>query len=191
MSYEQEFETVRIVQSSSAETRGVDAFALALIKAERQVRKLLTYLVYQSPSFGVADIPALRSTLGANRKVYFDGFILGFNTISPRSLEQIIGAEYQSLLLQINEAIKYRNKIFHGQLTNSKLSRTDLEGLISSISRWCELLADGAKREIGYDGFERGSFRKSATQNFHAHLSNLPNSVQDYASFIAQYMQRP
>lgn len=42
----EEFSTVDLLLGSGAETRAVDAFALALIKAERQARKLVTHLVY-------------------------------------------------------------------------------------------------------------------------------------------------
>jgi hypothetical protein len=44
MSTEEEFATVSLILGSQAETRGVDAFALSLIKAERQIRKLVTHL---------------------------------------------------------------------------------------------------------------------------------------------------
>ena len=46
-----EFRTVDLIVASSAETRGVDAFALSVIEAERQIRRLVTHLVYQFPSF--------------------------------------------------------------------------------------------------------------------------------------------
>lgn len=49
MSYTSEFETVDLILNSSCITKGVDAFALSLIKAERQMRKLFTFLVYQNP----------------------------------------------------------------------------------------------------------------------------------------------
>ena len=55
-----EFSTIDTLLASEAQTRGVDAFALALIKAERQMRKLFTYLVFQSPAFSAHDIKALQ-----------------------------------------------------------------------------------------------------------------------------------
>jgi hypothetical protein len=52
VSCEAEFATVDLIIRSNAETRGVDAFALALLKAERQIRRLFIHLVYQFPCFG-------------------------------------------------------------------------------------------------------------------------------------------
>ncbi len=78
MSYSEEFLTVDLILDSEAETRGVDAFALSLIKAERQVRKLFTYLVYQFPVFGAPNIQSLKETLAANNRVYFEGLVAGF-----------------------------------------------------------------------------------------------------------------
>jgi hypothetical protein len=51
MSFQGEFQTVELIERSDAETRGVDAFALSLLKAERQLRRLFTYLVFQYPCF--------------------------------------------------------------------------------------------------------------------------------------------
>ena len=55
--YNDEFQTVDLIVNSTARSRAVDAFALSLIKAERQIRKLVTHLVYQFPCFGPGDIP--------------------------------------------------------------------------------------------------------------------------------------
>ena len=69
MNYSKEFQTVDLIVGSSGETRGVDAFALSLIKAERQIRRLFTHLIYQLPCFDTADIPSLRKTLWEKRRV--------------------------------------------------------------------------------------------------------------------------
>ena len=63
MNYADEFKTVDIILESAARTRRVDAFTLSLIKAERQIRKLVTHLVFQFPCFGISDVPRLRRTL--------------------------------------------------------------------------------------------------------------------------------
>jgi hypothetical protein len=62
----------------------VDAFVLSLIKAERQVRKLFTHLVYQYPAFGGSDVSPLREALVASRRVYFEGFVAGLDALYPR-----------------------------------------------------------------------------------------------------------
>lgn len=66
-----EFQTVDIILESEAETRGVDAFVLASIKAERQIR--LTHLIFQYPAFTASDVSCLRAALAANRNVYLEG----------------------------------------------------------------------------------------------------------------------
>ena len=126
MSVEREFETVRSILASQAPTRGVDAFALSLIKAERQVRKLFTHLVYQCPAFGVADVTALRGALVATRQVYFGGFLRGFDALYSRPINSLVGPDYPRLKATLDEAIDHRNKIFHGQLTSQSLSGTEL-----------------------------------------------------------------
>ena len=191
MSYEEEFSTVSLLTNSTAETRAVDAFALALIKAERQIRRLFTHVVYQSPAFAEQDIEHLKESLSKNRRVYFSGMISGFNSIYPKSIEVIIGHRYETLHRELVEAIGYRNKIFHGQLTNNNLSRDELLAIVSSIAEWCQLLATGAKEELRYDGFERNSFRKSENENMHVELRVALKSVDDYEGFIRRYMQNP
>ena len=189
MSYAEEFQTVDMLINSTAETRGVDAFALTLIKAERQIRKLFTYLVFQFPSFNETDVSGLRSTLTQNRNVYFSGFVQGIDALYSRSVQDIIGQEYVTLLDELHRAIDYRNKIFHGQLTTARLSRGDLLQIVKSNRRWCEILAGEAMKEFGYDGFGRPSFKKSSTdvlQNYKTTISTL----DEYRDFIRNHMQR-
>lgn len=161
MSYSEEFQTVDLIIDSKAETRGIDAFALSLIKAERQLRRIVTHLIYQFPCFSTNDAGSLRKTLGENRKVYFDGFERGFDKLYSRTVKALIGLEYDSLRSRLTQAIELRNKIFHGQLTNQNLSRDDLFGYVSDIRAWCLKLAGAAESEFAYDGFTRNSFRKS------------------------------
>lgn len=191
MSYTQEFETVDLVLSSNAETKGVDAFALSLIKCERQVRRLLTHVVFQYPCFGCAEIPALRSSLSTNRRVYFDGFIRGFDALYTKSIQDLIGPSYKQLRTRLEEAIDHRNKIFHGQLTSKSLTRDDLLGYVADIRSWCKALADATLAEIGYDGFARDSFRKSTDTRLTERCKVQFTAVADYEQFIQQHMQRP
>lgn len=190
MSYESEFATVDLIVRSDADTRGVDAFALTLMKAERQSRRLFTHLVYQFPCFGTADICALRAALWSNRRVYFDGFERGFDALAPRAMKELVGERYEALRSRIDEAIDHRNKLFHGQLTSHWLSREDLLGYVADIRSWCSALAIGCRAEIGYDGFERDSFRKSSIDNLSARLRLQFAHTEDYEAFIARHMQR-
>jgi hypothetical protein len=190
MNVDEEFKTVDAVIASKADTYSVDAFALSLIKSERQARKLFTHLVYQYPVFTRADVPTLRATLEANRRVYFAGVIAGFDALYPQSIETLVGREYRRLKPRLDEASGHRNKIFHGQLTAQSLSRQDLLSFVSDIRTWCGELARGALREFGYDGFGRNSFKKSAIPDVWRRFKVELKNVGDYEAFIRQHMQR-
>ena len=190
MSHTEEFLTIKVLRESDAETRGVDCFALSLIKAERQIRKLVTHLVYQNDAFQGSDIQELKNALAKNRKVYFEGNISGFNEIYPKSVIELIGSEYDELLSKVKESIKHRNKIFHGQLTNKHLSRDNLFEFVDHISTWCFKLAEGAEKEIGYDGFSRNSFQKSGNSEISNKFKVTFQTVSDYESFIQAKMAR-
>lgn len=190
MSVAEEFATVDLLLGTQFETRGVDAFALSLIKTERQIRKLFTFLVYQFPAFGFGDIGALRQTLGANRRVYFDGFITGFDTLYPTPVQSLIGTDYVRLKDRIDKAIDHRNKIFHGQLTAHLLTRQDLVDFAGDLKSWCTTLAASAKQEFEYDGFARNSFQKASNNTLWQRYRVQLRSVADYEAFIRTYMQR-
>lgn len=190
MSYSEEFETVDLILSSKSETRGVDAFSLSLIKCERQIRKIFTHLVFQSPCFGSADISELRSILEANRGVYFDGFVRGIDKLIATSLKELVGGRYDALIVSIAEVTKYRNKIFHGQLTAMKLNRDDLLGYVDDMRCWCQVLSSAAEKEIGYDGFGRNSFVKSAKSDLYESFKVKITSLASYREFIKNNMMR-
>lgn len=183
MDINDEFATVDAVLASGAETRGVDAFALALIKAERQMRKLFTYLVFQADAFTSDNVPTLKSSL-AGRRVYFRDFVVAWNKLCSCPLREIVGPDYDRLGTVLERANGYRNKIFHGQLTAEGLSRDDLIALTTDIRSWCRALADGAQRELGYDGFGRNSFRK-ADRSLQRLLAARIRNVADYDQLLA------
>jgi hypothetical protein len=190
MSVRDEFATVDLLLASNHETRGVDAFALSVIKSERQIRKLFTYLAYQFPAFGPADVPVLRQTLGANKRVYFAGFMAGIDALWHRTVQQLVGAEYGRLKARLDESIDHRNKIFHGQLTARSLTRSDLTSLVNDLKGWCTALAAGAEGDFGYDGFGRMSFRKSADPDLSKAYRVQLAGVVDYQAFIHARMER-
>ena len=177
----------------TGETRSigsVDAFALSLIKAERQVRKLFTYLVYQSSAFDKADVRPLRETLAANTNVYFDGIAAGLDELSPISLKKLVGPRHPWLWPRFREFAQHRNKIFHGQITLQGLSRKQLLKNVDDIKAWCADLGVGATKELGCDGFVRNSFRKSSSPDLEKRLRVQIQSVKQYAEFIRIHMEK-
>lgn len=189
MSLSEEFSTIELILNSPAETRGVDAFALALIKSEKQMRRLVTHLVYQFPAFGVADKSTLRGALESSNAVYFEGLERGFDALYPKTVRQMIGGEYQRLSQQLRKATTYRNKIFHGQLTADSLTRAQLTAFVSDIRRWCEKLSNSCRGEFDYEGFSN-SFRKSKVVGLDARLQIKLSSIKDYRDFISKHMER-
>lgn len=161
MSYESEFEVVDLIINSSFETRGVDAFSLAVIKSERQLRRLFTFLIYQNPTYNKTDSKKLKEVLCNNKNLYFKDFIKGINKILSRPINELYGEDYENDYKKISEIIKIRNKVFHGQLTSLELSRTDLFEKTDELKIWCKKLSTIMINEIGYDGFERNSYQKS------------------------------
>jgi len=188
LSYVIEFKAVDLLLNSDLPTKTVDAFSLSLIKAERQIRRIFTYTVFQSPSFGEEHIKDLRSTLSQSRFVYFEGLVNGFNQLSEQSLEQIVGGSYEVLRSQMALATKHRNKIFHGQLTNSSLGAEQLLVEINNIKSWCSEVAEASKNHIGYCGFARNSFKKSDVP-LNGKLKHHIPSIAAYSEFISNHME--
>lgn len=104
MSFVDEFAAVNLIVCSGLETSGIDAFALSLIKAERQIRRLFTHAVYQCPAFRRTDVPALRATLVERKQCYFEGFERGIDALCPRTVADLVGPEYAVLRAKLTEA---------------------------------------------------------------------------------------
>lgn len=189
MNFIQEFETVDLILKTSSETRGVDAFILSLVKAEKQIRRIFTFLIFQNPPYTFADFRSLRTTLANNRRIYFLDFIKGIDLILPKTVKDIYGANYDLDLAKFLLYTQDRNKIFHGQITDAGLSRLDLIIRVDDIKKWCNHLGAELNKEIGYDGFSQ-SFKKS---NVNLGLRNLEKfeTISKYELFLRAEIQRP
>jgi len=191
MSVADEFKTVDLLLASGAETRGVDAFVLSLIKAEKQARRLVTYLVYQHSWCNRTTVPDLRDMLEKSTKVYFNGILRGWDALYPVSIQQLVGRDYTTLRAQLSVATEHRNKIFHGQLTALGLTRTQLIAIVKDIRAWCEVVGASAETEVQYDGCGQNSFRKAP--NAAALCARLKIPLPDlaaYGQFIKKHMER-
>lgn len=188
MDCNKDFATVNLILASTFETRGVDAFALSLIKAEKQMRRIFTFLIFQNPNYDISHFSDLRNTLAANRLIYFDGFLKGINLILSRQIKDIYGDNYETDIDYIVKFAQDRNKIFHGQITASGLTRDDLLTRVGIIKGWCERLGDILTLEIGYNGFSH-SYRKSELPLI---LNNLDkfDTIGKYKAFLITELQR-
>lgn len=186
----EEFKSVDAVLDSGVRTAGVDAFALSLLKVERQARRFVTYLVFQYPCFRWSDIAAMRGILAASKKVYFEGFLRGFDALYPTPLETLVGTEYAYLRGRLDQADGHRNKLFHGQLTEESLSRTHLLEFVADMRRWSELLCDTGQQEFGYTGFGDSSFTKSPELTMSISFRRGMQGLADYEAFVKDVLQR-
>jgi hypothetical protein len=161
MKFKNEFGTVDLILNSDFETRAIDAFSISLLKVERQIRRIFTFLIYQHPNYNKGDGIKLREILANNRKMYFINFINGINQIYYLGIESIYGDNFQNDFEIIKSYTKDRNKIFHGQLTKKGLDRDELINRISIIQKWCKTLEKNFITEMGFGGFERNAYQKS------------------------------
>jgi hypothetical protein len=189
MSFDSEFKSVNLLVESDLPTKMVDAFSLSLIKAERQMRKIFTFLAFQNDLLDSSNVNGMREKLTERRRVYFEGFILGIDEMAVKPLAELYGENYGSDLEKIKLATIYRNKIFHGQLTDAKLSQEDLETQVTNIKSWCKNVAEVCLTNYGYCGFGRGSFKKSSVDLSDV-LHNPVTSIEEYEQFILKHMCR-
>ncbi|WP_296385374.1 hypothetical protein [Winogradskyella sp.] len=179
MNVEQEFSTVDLLLKSSFETRGVDSFALSIIKLERQVRRIFSFLIYQHPDYSAEDIKMLRTIISKNKRMYFENFIKGIEHIYCSDLSNLYGVDFQNDFDRLIIIQGERNKIFHGQTTTQNLSRHDLTERIKFMKKWSLRIQTIFESEVGFNGFNRNSFQKSSKN---INLLNI-DSFRNYEEF--------
>ncbi|MRG55705.1 hypothetical protein GF108_08930 [Phyllobacterium sp. SYP-B3895] len=150
---EREFATVNALLATKFDTRGVDAFCLAWIKYERQLRKVAAFLVYQSSELGRSEKPALREVIRSKKTISHISLRGSISLLCGAKFSQLIGDDYASLSHSLSSSYNARQKIVHGQQTGLRLSRENLEEKVHHIQRWCMLFSDSSYDRFGYDGF--------------------------------------
>ena len=190
--FEKDFETVKILVGSDTETGRTDAFIVAYTKTEKQVRRIFTNLVYQFPAFDLSHYEEIVSVIASKRLLYFENFVHGFDTIYPKSFRVIVGEPIyiQFLNTDFVRIKKYRNKILHGQPTGEQLSSDDLNCEITIMREWCSKVAESMNKEIGFDGFQRNSFRKNANKNLAANYKVKITDLTSLDTFIENNMNK-
>lgn len=168
----------------NSRTQGVDAFSLALIRSERQIRRLFTNLVFQASAFEHKDIDGLKNTLTSRRHLYFRHFKMAFEELVGIPISDLV-ANYDRFSKQLEVAAGHRNKLFHGQLTGNSLTTSCLLSLEDDIRAWCYSLADNAHESFGYDGFSGGtSFIKNGRQEISDAIDKKITSIETYDAFL-------
>ena len=156
-----EFVTVDAVLATRGATRCVDAFALTWIKAEKQLRRLFCFLLFQSQHVSDANRQQYEVVIVQNRDLYFDSFVACFNALSPKLLRDLVGSEYDQFVKNIHRMRDYRGKVIHGQVSGQGITSRQLQGDIALLRTWIEAVARVCQRELGYDGLGRNTYRKA------------------------------
>ena len=183
---QEEFATIDLLLPSNTLTGRTDAFILAWVKIEKQIRRIFTYVVYQSPAFSSKD--DIIKIIASNPRLYFENFVKGFDALYPTPFDQIIGSRYAKFMKDFARIKKYRNKILHGQLTGLALDAAKLTTEVELMREWVSLVAEKMCAEIGYDGVEPNAFRKSNVKNFSSRYNRNIQDAKDLKSFVAQFM---
>lgn len=165
---EAEFVTVSLVLNSDAQTCGVDAFCLAWIKFERQLRKLTANTIYQASVFDDSDCKAkdeLPAVLLDKKTSNYGSFLSAIRILSGEDLRLLTKDQaenrHQYLWHSIDVAHRRRNKILHGLQTGESLSRDALKVQVNEIKEVCQLISIAGQQYLGYDGVSRDSLRKN------------------------------
>lgn len=148
-----EFRTIDLLAASDCKSLGVDAFCLSWIKYERQLRKLVAYLVFQSSALSNANTKELRQALYENTGIAHTNTRDAIRRLTGESASALVGDRYRHLNRSIQKSFEARQKIFHGQQTDKSLSRPNLISMSADLREWCERLSDAADHAFGYDGF--------------------------------------
>lgn len=188
--FEQEFKTVNLLINSATTTGRTDAFIITFVKMEKQVRRIFSFLIYQYPSFDPTHKKAISKTISSKDFLYFGNFIKGINSLYSKTLGEIVGAGYyDSFQRKLKNSKRIRNKILHGQLTGESLSKSDLIRGVGIIEEWCSVVAEKMQAEIGYDGFDRNSYRKSSIKGLVSKYRTQITTIQELDAFIESEMK--
>jgi hypothetical protein len=185
--FAQEFAIVSQLHASDSRSRCVDAFALALLKAERQSRRIFTYLVYQADCFDRSNVAELRKTLAVHREFDFSSALAGIQMLSPMSLPHLIGPEYDNLIRLLARAKKVRNKLFHGLVTTEGVDRGALQKLTEGVVNWSSSLATSSQLQLGYDGFNLlSSYTKHTNVEFGSTIKLKVTSIDAFKDMVVK-----
>lgn len=170
-----EFATVATLWDTDARTRTVDCLILSWVKYEKQLRRLFTYLVCGHPAFTEDQVGDIIDAIVQHDRLYTRHFIKGLAELG-HPVPELVGNTHDQLQAKLSEIEKFRNKIFHGQVTGRSLGREALEKAVTTIIDWMEALATGAADKVGYDGLSSSAATRKGPQG-HGH--DLPFESPD------------
>jgi hypothetical protein len=155
----EEFATVEAIWNSSASTRRVDALLLSWIKYEKQLRRLFCFIVFQHPKIYEDKLDKFIDALAEKDYIYTRHYMKGIKALSGTSVRDILAPRWKELNTEIERIRKYRHKFIHGQKVAARVTSPQVERDVLWIVDWINCLADGAEKQLGYDGLKRGTYR--------------------------------
>ncbi|MBB3234538.1 hypothetical protein [Phyllobacterium endophyticum] len=186
--YNEEFSNIDLLLKNSKSSKlGVDIFCLSWIKAERQMRKLFMCLAYQSDLISALDSPTEKTLMEdhlRSARVYLGGFRVGIEDLSGLTLQALVGPNYNNLNRAIENGKTLRDKVFHGQISDSRYDTQQLINLADEIRQWCQNLAVSAHEQIGYDGFEDKALRKLNKVAFNDLSSRKVGDLEGFKNYL-------
>ena len=171
-----EFATVETIWDTDGETRRVDALVLSWVKYEKQLRRLLSFFVFQHPKITANTLDAVILAFADNRNLYPETFISGIKALGVTPLPKLLGNSHAQLWSEITRIKKYRNKLMHGQLTGQGIKSPQLERDVIHIINWISAVAQAADAAFGYDGLRRNTY-VAAKASAGLHVQNYPFST--------------
>lgn len=164
--FDQAFAIIYTILQSESSTKESDAFALALIKTERQARKIFTHLLFQYDFFQKGEHQKLRDELDRNGNIYFEHLLIGIEIILDKKLETLLNnVIHKSFVDSYKSSKGLRNKLFHGQITTKGFNSSEIHNLTVKIMAWSNELSIRAEQLFNYNGFDRNSCEKDPTFN--------------------------
>lgn len=181
---QEEFVTVVAVWESGGVTLAVDSLLLTWVKYEKQLRRLFCFLVFQHPEIDKKIVEALVDVLASNSKLNPGTLTKAINTLKVGLIEELVGESHEKLSTEIARIKLVRNKLVHGQITGKKLAAHQIESDIYLLIEWIATLAAGSKKELGYDGLARNTFRKAKATTA-VRVSTFPfSNVSEFSSWL-------
>lgn len=178
-----ELQTVDLLIRSRATTRLTDAFTLLYVKSEKQLRKLLVFIAYQSPDLQRLSGKEINATVASFKHLQGKHYINGINQIYHKSFGDVFGADFARINPEIERIRRtVRNKILHGQPTGLHLQEPELKHEIEMMREWITRVFTGFHSDMGFGGFERNTFRKAKAVS--CRLNRTFASAAEFSGFL-------
>jgi hypothetical protein len=147
-----ELESIRLLLGSKSETRGVDAYCLAIIKVERQARRLATVFV-RACIDPIDNVKRHQIDESLSNRLYFKHLVALFNSLSTTNMQALAGrTSWSADRAMLEDAHDHRNRLFHGCRTGAKLNQGQLYEKVEALCGFVQRVGTSAHALVGFDG---------------------------------------